>query len=127
MVSYLIQKGHITREEGRKHPRNNEIGKAILASTQNKLVTAEIHSLNRFKAGDLLLICSDGVNESWGDEELITLLCENELSFEDILEEIKSRCSTDSRDNNTAYLLEVEKEDISNKNKKNSLTWFRLI
>lgn len=119
-ISFLVRNGEITREAGRLHPQNNRINKAIVANVNLKTVKPDITELTTVEKSDLFFICSDGVNEAWSDLELIKLL----LSKKSIIEKlntIKEKCVTDSKDNNTAILLEIEEQDIISRS-NNSIT-----
>lgn len=102
LVSALIAAGEITAQQAKTHPQRNIITRA--------LGTREEESLDLFHrewaAGDVLLICSDGLHGSLEDEEIAAV-----LSAEDSLQE---RCDAlccrafqkGSTDNITAVLAE---------------------
>jgi protein phosphatase len=111
LVGGLMQSGEITREKGRLHPMSNRISKAITANDNNKIVTADIVKFDAVKKGDLFFLCSDGVNEAWPEHELLALLCDVEISSETKLKQIEQQCAQESRDNNTAILIEIQADD----------------
>lgn len=111
-VSQLVKLGEITREAARKHPRSNEIQKAILANSKGKCVKPEIHFLNSIEPGDVVLICSDGVNEAWSDYDLLKLLSNSNLSSNEKARHLFQVCEASASDNNTAFLLEFEEFDL---------------
>lgn len=111
-VAQLVKMGEITREAARKHPRSNEIQKAILANSKGECVQPEIHFLNSMEPGDVVLICSDGVNEAWSDSELLQLLATPQVSSKEKAKELFDLCAATSSDNNTAFLLEFEEYDL---------------
>jgi protein phosphatase len=123
-ISFLVQTREITREEGRFHPQNNRISKAIIANKDSKTVKADITTLTNIDKGDLFFICSDGVNEAWSDIELIRLLFSKKSIIEK-LNTIREKCVADSKDNNSAILLEVEEQDIIS-GSNNSINMFTL-
>ena len=113
LVSYLVQTGEITREDARFHPQNNRISRAISAKENNKIAKADIETITQIEKGDLFFLCSDGVNEAWSDLDLVTLLM-SKLSIEKKIATIKEQCALQSKDNNTAILLEIEDKDVIN-------------
>ncbi len=112
MVAELIKNGDITRDEGRAHPMNNRIYKAIKNGPVEKSPEPEIHFISDIKKGDRILICSDGVLEAFTDLEMIELLSREDLSTKNLGKHVEEICSVESIDNNTAILLEVEKGDF---------------
>ncbi|MDT8415887.1 MAG: protein phosphatase 2C domain-containing protein [Flavobacteriaceae bacterium] len=123
-VANLVKMGEISRETARKHPRSNEIQKAILANGAGNATKPEIQPLGNLKTGDLILICSDGVTEAWPDEALIALLCDTSISTEEKANTVFNQSSTQASDNNTAYLLEVTPDDVvSAKENQPDMSW----
>ncbi|MBU2526934.1 MAG: protein phosphatase 2C domain-containing protein [Bacteroidetes bacterium] len=123
-VANLVKMGEISRETARKHPRSNEIQKAILANAAGNVAKPEIQHLGSLKTGDLILICSDGVTEAWPDEALIALLCDTSVSTEEKANTVFNQSSTQASDNNTAYLLEIAPGDVASVEKNQpGLNW----
>lgn len=126
LVGNLMQMGQITREDGRFHPNGNRISKAIIANSDNKTQKADIAKMTNVSVGDLFLICSDGVTESWSEYELLDLLCDTTKSSEIKLALIKEKCAKESKDNNTAFLLEVDEESAINGIDNEEISWLTL-
>jgi serine/threonine protein phosphatase PrpC len=126
LVGGLMKSGEITREKGRLHPMSNRISKAITANDKGKTVRADIVKLDAIKKGDLFFLCSDGVNEAWKEHELMALLCNTDLISEEKLKKIETQCAQDSRDNNTAILLEIEKKDVLLNDTNKEIEWLPL-
>lgn len=126
LVGELMRTNEITREDGRFHPMGNRISKAIIANMDNKTTKADIVRLNEIKSNDLILICTDGVTESWSEYELTKMLCDTNISSEDKLENIKTKCVSASKDNNTAILLEIEDLDVFNSGSNEEISWLSL-
>ena len=127
LVGGLMKSGEITREKGRLHPMSHRISKAITANDKDKTVKAAIVQFNSIKKGDLFFLCSDGVNEAWKEHELMALLCNTDLTSKEKLKKIEMQCAQDSRDNNTAILLEIETADVlDNGGKNEGVEWFTL-
>lgn len=123
LVGELMRHHDITREEGRFHPMSNRISKAVIANSEGKIQTASIVKIDELEPGDIFLLCSDGVVEAWGDYELTRLLSDLNLGFEEKCEKLREQCERLSKDNNTALLLEVEKEDAFSFGHNEELEW----
>ena len=111
LVGELMRTHEITIEAGRFHPMSNRISKAIIAHKDGKPASASRVKIDEIKAGDVFLLCSDGVVESWGDYDLIKLFSDTSLSFEEKCEKLRQQCDENSKDNNTAIMVEIEEKD----------------
>ena len=69
LVEELVRFGAITREEARVHPQKNIITRAL--GTEEK-VDADYFEF-RLGAGELLLLCSDGLSNMLTDEEILAI------------------------------------------------------
>ena len=68
-VQYLVDKGRMTREEARKSPYRNMITRALgMEDLQVDLYEESV------KAGDVVLLCSDGLSMYFSDAELQEIL-----------------------------------------------------
>lgn len=123
IVGELMRTHEITIEAGRFHPMSNRISKAIIAHKDGKPASASIVKIDELKTGDIFLICSDGVIESWGDYDLIKLISDTSLSFEQKGEKLRQQCGENSKDNNTAILLEIEEKDTFQYGSDTELEW----
>jgi serine/threonine protein phosphatase PrpC len=126
LVGNLMQMGEITREHGRFHPQGNRISRAILANSKDKTATPEITKVTHVEPGDIFLICSDGVTEAWSEFELMKLLCNTQLSLDEKRNSIAEVCSANSRDNNTAILLEIDQNSAFFLGENEELQWLSL-
>ena len=73
LVQDMVDRGEITAEEARYHPRRNVITRA-LGVDEN--VPSDIFKV-RLAKGDLLLLCSDGLTNMLEDREIFALSREN--------------------------------------------------
>ena len=92
--------------EEAKTAQSNIITRAIQGSSIKK-IELDVHNITNIEAGDYFLLCSDGV---WGvltDEELTNILQEDISDF-DKLSKIEGICAESSKDNYTAYLIQIE-------------------
>lgn len=123
LVGELMRTKEITVEAGRFHPMSNRISKAIIAQKDGKLASASIVKIDDLKAGDILVLCSDGVVEGWGDWELVQLFSDETLSFEQKCEKLAAQCAAKSKDNNTAIIAEIEEADAFSYGSNDELQW----
>jgi PPM family protein phosphatase len=126
LVGQLVKSNDITREAGRHHPMGNRISRAVIANTDDKTAKADIVKLTQLQKGDILFLCSDGINEAWPEHELMDLLCKQNLSLEEKTETIKSQCNKFSKDNNTAILIEIEEKDAFDFGKNEEISFLPL-
>lgn len=123
LVGELMRTKEITVEAGRFHPMSNRISKAIIAQKDGKLANASIVKIDELKKGDILMLCSDGVIEAWGDWELVRLFSDENLSFEQKCKKIAQQCNAKSKDNNTAIIAKIEESDAFSFGTNEELDW----
>lgn len=122
-VGELMRTHEITVEAGRFHPLSNRISKAIIAQRDGKPAGASVVKIDELKAGDIFLLCSDGVVEGWGDLELVKLFSDDSLSFEQQCEKLRQQCEAKSKDNNTALIALIEDNDAFSYGSNEELEW----
>lgn len=123
LVGELMRTHEITIEAGRFHPMSNRIAKAIMAQREGKIASASIVKIDQLKAGDIFMLCSDGVVEGWGDLELVQLFSNPSLSFDEKCQKLRQQCAIKSKDNNTALIAEIEEGDAINFGNNDELEW----
>lgn len=74
-VGFLEESGRLSEEEAMRHPRRNEINKALgfepdIATEDDFIETGE----SPFLPGDLLLLCSDGLTDMIGSNTITNIL-----------------------------------------------------
>lgn len=69
LVEELLENGAITAEQARVHPQKNIITRALGAEAQ---VEADYFRI-ALKAGDVLLLCSDGLSNMLADDEILEI------------------------------------------------------
>ncbi|NQZ42795.1 MAG: serine/threonine-protein phosphatase [Flavobacteriaceae bacterium] len=112
IVATMIALGEITPSAARNHPLKNQITNALIARRDSKKAELEVGFLSDLEAGDLLLICSDGVLETFDDQALVMLLLGKQLGLQEKLDRIRLACEESSKDNHTAILIELEQADV---------------
>jgi protein phosphatase len=106
-VNDAVAAGIISAREAIGHPKANVITRAVQGSHQPVHVQYQV--LTDVRKDDLFMLCSDGVLESWTDEDLEALLgTEKNGKVQAIAARIEQDCSSHSKDNHTAILLKVE-------------------
>lgn len=123
LVGDMMRTREITVEAGRFHPMSNRISKAIIARRDEQPAKASIVKIDQLKAGDILLLCSDGVVEGWGDWDLVRLFADQGLTFEQKCRRLAEQCAEKSRDNNTAIIAEVGAADAFALGSNDELQW----
>lgn len=108
-VNEALKAGIITAEEAVGHPKSNIITRAIQGG--DKPTQIETKQVTDIYKGDYFLHCSDGVLESWSNDDLEVLFTQG-FSAAEIMAKMEKECELNSRDNSTAILYEVEFVDI---------------
>ena len=108
-VNEALAMGLITQEEALNHPKSNIITRAVQGTS--KPVKADSKLIQDILPNDYFLLCSDGVLESWTDEELEELFSKEE-SCAQILNQLKLKCEKLSKDNFTALAFKIEDAQI---------------
>ena len=105
LVQSLIDRGEITPEEGENHPHRNVITRALGSAEDCEPVI----SLCDVKAGDLFLLCSDGLTVTVRDGELEEIL--KNTSFDTLTETLVTRALAGGGPDNitVGVLFEEEK------------------
>lgn len=71
LLEELIERGHYSREEAEQLVRKNIVTRALGVDASIEVEIAE-HAL---QAGDVLLLCSDGLSDMVDDEQMAGVLC----------------------------------------------------
>ena len=102
LVEELVQRGEITEEQAREHPRRNLITRALGTSRK---VSADYYPLT-LEPGQKLLLCSDGLTTMLRDEEVAELLKEEDIKLccEQLVDGANAK---GGRDNITVLILTV--------------------
>lgn len=106
LVNDLLASGEISKEEALSHPQRNVITRAIQPH-QEYPAKATYTVLADVQKGDVFFMCCDGVIEQLNNDDLCKYLLDDE-PISKRLANIERECKAkDTRDNNTAYLVEV--------------------
>ena len=106
-VGWLFRQGKLNEREARTHPRRKMLQKALGGG--NQFVDPQVGAVG-YEAGDIFLLCTDGLVEGLYDHHLIELLREPSSTAPDanparrLVEEAVQR---DGGDNTTAVVIQV--------------------
>ena len=125
LVQEFVDDGLLTEEQARTHPHSNVITKAMRSlKTSVEESVPEIDHVRDVRAGDVFLLCTDGV---WGEmpaEELEAIMC-GEGSIETRMQRL-AEATQDSSDNNTAIAVEVQECSVTMPRSWISSVWHSL-
>jgi len=106
VVEELVANGTITKEEARNHPQRNIITRAIGA---DGLTEADIFEYDYY-AGDVLLLCSDGLSTMLTDEEIQEIITQNTDAKTMVTALIDAANAKGGRDNITVVCIRFIQE-----------------
>lgn len=111
-VQQLVKSGEITQKEAESHPKRNILTNAMGTKPEMGIDTGKFEFL--FEKGDKLLLCSDGLYDYIGDEEMVTILSNHSLqeAAEYMITETKKR---GGHDNITVVLAEKTETETTAK------------
>jgi protein phosphatase len=115
ITNEFVRQGVITAEEAASRPKTNRITRAIQGHTVQK-TKPDIHFIGDVEPDDLFFLCSDGVFEALSDSDLTDILSSNQ-TLNEKMEIIHQICEANSRDNFSAYLIQVN--DVSSESTGN--------
>lgn len=109
-VGFMEDTGRLTEEQAMRHPKRNEINKALgfginIASQEDYMETGQ----SPFLPGDLLLICSDGLSDMVNKQEITSIL-NGQSSLQDMASQLISAANRNGGlDNITIVLVQNDK------------------
>lgn len=103
-VQELVERGAITSEQARNHPHRNVVTQALGVTGTENLDVETISG--RLEPGMQLLLCSDGLTEEVGDEDIAALVARTDLSAQECAEHlVMAALDHGGSDNVTVVLL----------------------
>ncbi|MGM9853271.1 MAG: PP2C family protein-serine/threonine phosphatase [Muribaculaceae bacterium] len=112
LVNAMVHSGAITPEEALTHPRRNVVTRCITPTRHtDERSRPTVTQLSELLDGDYIFMCSDGVLENISDSRLTEILSA-ETDDGQKMQTIRDICSQ-SRDNNTAWLIPVVKDEAT--------------
>ncbi len=104
LAGQLLANGEITPEEARKHPRRSVLTRALGAKGR---IEADVDSFV-VEAGDVFLLCSDGVYEMLPDDEIRAMLAGAPDAHTAVAWLIDAANQNGGKDNSTAVVVTVD-------------------
>ena len=105
LVNQLLEVGQITHEEASTMKGKNVILRAIMPNQETPAQSDIIH-IKDVCPGDWFYMCSDGMLEKMNDDELLNIICNDEMT-----DDQKCNCllaaTDENKDNHSAYLIHV--------------------
>lgn len=101
LVEELVQSGVITRRQAEVHPQRNILTRAVGCT---HFVSADIGTV-RWKRGDIVMLCSDGLHGSVSEEEMERIIASNENLLASCDELTETALENGSNDNITVVLV----------------------
>lgn len=105
VVNEMVRYGQMTLAQASHSPKKHVLSKAMTSSPTHKC-TAEINHITDIKAGDIFMLCSDGIFENINDEGLCSLLTDPNDNDVQRIQHILHEC-IDNKDNHTAIIIRV--------------------
>lgn len=107
VVGFLEESGRISEEEAMRHPRRNEINKALgfeddISTPEDFIETGE----SPFLPGDLLLLCSDGLTDMVSSAGILQILTSKKNLTSRAKALVDAANDSGGNDNITAVLIE---------------------
>lgn len=100
LINELIKTGKISEEEAKHHPQKNVIMRAVGTSKEIEIDISEV----KFKKGEKLLLCSDGLSNMLSEEEMLGILKMNS-SLENIGEKLINMAKENGGYDNVSLIL----------------------
>jgi serine/threonine protein phosphatase PrpC/regulator of extracellular matrix RemA (YlzA/DUF370 family) len=105
-VGFLEDSGRLTEAQAMKHPKRNEINKALgfdqqIGITGDYIETGE----SPFLPGDIILLCSDGLTDMISNSEITAILVDNKTIEEKGKELVDAANNKGGKDNITVALV----------------------
>jgi serine/threonine protein phosphatase PrpC len=104
LVDELMRQGRLTPEEAVEHPQRSVITRALGPEGTVEVDTRSFSA----RAGDVYLLCSDGLTTMLGEDEILALLLANPLLHDAGEALIAAANEAGGRDNITVVLLRLE-------------------
>ncbi len=104
LVAELVRSGRLTPEEAEQHPHRSVITRALGTEPDVEVDTFSIAAA----AGDLYLVCSDGLTSMIGDDQIIAVVDEAERDPDGIAEGlVRAANRAGGEDNVTVVVFEI--------------------
>lgn len=106
LVEEMVRTGEIKREEARFHPKKNIITRAIGV---NRTVSTDFFEVALTK-GDKVLLCSDGLSNMLSDQEILTVIKENQDNYDSAVKQLIACANNSGGKDNISVVLAIVDE-----------------
>lgn len=107
-VQELYDAGILQTEFDMKvHPMKSRITKALTSYSQLENDDVELKSISKLDKGDLIVLCSDGVLETFTNDSFVNFFRNEKHELQILAKALESHCKEYSKDNNTCIIAEV--------------------
>ena len=103
-VFNLYQAGEITYEEMKTSPIKNQITRAMMPGTDNRMKVDLTH-VTDIKVGDYFYMCSDGMLEQMEDDEILRIF--SEQNSDSVKQDSLITATKNNSDNHSAWIIPV--------------------
>jgi len=105
LVNSWVKLGIVAKSEAAVHPQKNVITRAISGAENS--VCADVAFITDVQEKDVFFMCTDGVTESYSDEDFRNLF-QPGMNAESIKDEIVEHCTEESKDNFSFYIIPIQ-------------------
>jgi PPM family protein phosphatase len=112
-VGFLEDSGRLSEEDAMRHPKRNEINKALGFDPQIQLYNDYVETgSSPFLPGDMLLLCSDGLTDMVNSYVITSILTDKVPLKEKCQQLIDAANEAGGKDNVTAVLVQNDKKPL---------------
>jgi serine/threonine protein phosphatase PrpC len=111
-VGFLEDSGRLTEEAAMRHPKRNEINKALGFDAFNKADDYIETGESPFLPGDTILLCSDGLSDMIGNSAIISVLSTKKSLSEKAKALVDAANEAGGKDNITVVLVQNTKTPL---------------
>lgn len=104
LVNYLLEQGEITEENAKTHPMRNVITRALGTEAY---ITIDFTQVS-LKPHDCVLLCSDGLSDMVGEDDMSDILKQNMTLFDQSNRLVKTANANGGRDNISLILARYD-------------------
>ena len=101
LVQEMVRKGEIDKQEAKVHPSKNIITRAVGVQSE---VTADFFEVE-IKAGQKILLCSDGLTNMLGEKELAEILLDKETSIDNQAQRLIEKANENGGEDNISVII----------------------
>ena len=100
-VNEQLRTGAITSQQARNHPYRNIVTRALGGPNPVDVDVSE----EPMQDGDIVLLCSDGLNTMIADEEILNIVCRNKENLDKACEDLISTANQNGGEDNVTAIL----------------------